>query len=255
MIYFEHPLSERVRSFLRIEHLFNRFDAECIRADSPWAHHLALFTLFEIMECAGRAELKLDILQELERQKQLLVNSRLVEPEEAEKQRQQLQKTAENLQGIQQKFGQHLRENDWLMAIKQRMFVPGGTSPFDLSSYHFWQQLPFERRLADLKKWIGTLLPTQQAIVLLLNILRSNTLTVDCVAQKGNYQRNSLAQNIHMLVIEVEQQSCALPEVSANKYFTHIRFLEASQEHARGRPLNQDVSFKLVMCSFDPVVE
>ena len=32
---------------------------------------LALATLFDIMECAARAELKLDILQELERQKQM----------------------------------------------------------------------------------------------------------------------------------------------------------------------------------------
>lgn len=71
MILFEHPLSERVRNFLRIEHLFRRFQAEIVRQDSVWSHHLALFTLFEIMECAARAELKLDILQELERQNNL----------------------------------------------------------------------------------------------------------------------------------------------------------------------------------------
>lgn len=36
MIRFEHPLSERVRSFLRIEHLFVRFHRESMRCDSPW---------------------------------------------------------------------------------------------------------------------------------------------------------------------------------------------------------------------------
>ncbi len=255
MIVFEHPLSERVRSFLRIEHLFNRFNAESVRADSPWAHHLALFTLFEIMECAGRAEVKLDILQELERQKQLLANSRDINREEACKLKPQLQQVAESLQGVQQKFGQHLRENEWLMAIKQRMLVPGGTSPFDMSSYYYWQQLPHERRLADLQKWIAMLTPTYHAVSVLLGILRSNTRSVDCVAHKGNYQHNSLAQNIHMLSIEVDMAQQALPEVSANKYFTHIRFLSASQENARGRALEEDVPFKLIMCSFDPVVE
>lgn len=255
MICFEHPLSERVRSFLRIEHLFNRFNAESKRTDSPWAHHMALFTLFEIMECAGRAEVKLDILQELERQKQLLATSRKMGREDVWEQEPQLHQVAESLQCVQQKFGQHLRENEWLMAIKQRMLVPGGTSPFDMSSYYYWQQLPYERRLADLQKWIATLMPTYNAVTVLLGILRSNTRAVDCVAQKGNYQHNSLAQNIHMLSIEVNMAQQALPEVSANKYFTHIRFLGVSQESARGKPLEEDIPFKLIMCSFDPVVE
>ena len=76
MITFEHPLSERVRNFLRIEYLFKRFQDEIVCSDSVWAHHLALATLFDIMECAARAELKLDILQELERQKQMMVQNR-----------------------------------------------------------------------------------------------------------------------------------------------------------------------------------
>ncbi|WP_373698632.1 cell division protein ZapD, partial [Neisseria dentiae] len=141
MIRFEHPLSERVRSFLRIEHLFNRFQTESMQQeDSPWPHHLALFTLFEIMECAGRAELKLDILQELERQRQFAAAGRIQGAQAVLSA--QLQAVAENLQGIKQKFGQHLRENDWLMAIKQRMLVAGGTSPFDLPAYYFWQRQP-----------------------------------------------------------------------------------------------------------------
>lgn len=254
MIRFEHPLSERLRSFLRIEYLFKRFHSESERQDdSPWAHHLALFSLFEIMECAGRAEVKLDILQELERQKQIWSDSRF-QGEHQVVTRERLQEVSDNLQGVQQKFGQHLRENDWLMAIKQRMLVPGGTSPFDLSSYYFWQQLPYEHRLNDLRKWIGTLLPTREAIAVLLNILRSNTQSAECIAQQGNYQSNSLPQNIHMLTIEVDIHHQALPEVSANKYITHIRFLEASQEHARGKQLVTDVPFKLIMCSFDPIL-
>lgn len=255
MIRFEHPLSERVRSFLRIEHLFCRFHAESVRDDSPWAHHLALQSLFEIMECAGRAELKLDILQEIERQKQLLTAERCVNGEDIQTRRERFREVAENLQGIQQKFGQHLRENEWLMAIKQRMQVPGGTSPLDLSSYYYWQQRSHEERLHDLNTWIATLLPTYEAITVLLDILRSNTRAVDCCAANGNYQHNSLAQNVHMLTIELQRSAAALPEVSANKYFTHIRFLAASQQSTRGKPITHDVPFKLIMSSFDAVVE
>src|SRR3989454_8256827 len=45
--------------------LFRSFIA---RTD-PHDHHMALLTLFEIMEVSSRADLKSDLLQELERQK------------------------------------------------------------------------------------------------------------------------------------------------------------------------------------------
>ena len=252
IIRFEHPLSERVRNFLRIEHLFRRFQVEIEYRDSVWSHHWALFTLFDIMECAARAELKLDILQELERQRQITVCSCDKEMELAFQER--LKQVATGLQSIQQKFGQHLRENEWLMAIKQRMLVAGGTSPFDLPSYYCWQQLPYEERLADLQMWIRALMPTYDAISVLLDILRSNTREVDCVAHNGHYQHASLAQNIHLLRIDVAQSYQVMPEVSANKYITHIRFLDVSRERARGKQTAADLSFKMIMCSFDPVV-
>ena len=250
IIHFEHPLSERVRNFLRIAHLFKHFHEVVIRSEI-WAHHCALFSLFEIMEAAARAELKLDILQELERQKSLARQR----GEEGKNVLVDIQTAITNLQSVQQKFGQHLRENEWLMAIKQRMFVPGGTSPYDLPSYYYWQQKkPAEREL-QLQQWIQSLLPTYEAIKLLLEILRQNSLSVDCLATSGSYQHNSLAQNIHLLGINVSQNATALPEVSANKYFTHIRFLQASQQQARGPVLTTDIPFTLVMCSFDPVIK
>ena len=70
MLSFDHPLSERVRSLIRIEHLFNRFN-HAAEGEDKWSHHIALNALFEIMEASSRAELKLDILQELERQRQM----------------------------------------------------------------------------------------------------------------------------------------------------------------------------------------
>ncbi|MCX8749749.1 MULTISPECIES: cell division protein ZapD [Snodgrassella] len=250
MIHFEHPLSERVRNFLRIAYLFRHFHEVVVRKE-VWAHHCALFSLFEIMEAAARAELKLDILQELERQKGLARQR----GEDGKDALETIQTAISNLQNVQQKFGQHLRENEWLMAIKQRIFVPGGTSPYDLPSYYYWQQKNPEERESQLRQWIQSLLPTYEAISLLLEILRHNSLSVECVANAGSYQHNSLGQNIHLLGINVAQHETALPEVSANKYFTHIRFLQASQQQARGLVLTTDIPFTLVMCSFDAVIK
>ena len=71
VIRYEHPLNERIRTLMRLEDLYGRalfFTGETAPAD----HHAALLALFEIVDVAARADLKTDILQELERQRQLL---------------------------------------------------------------------------------------------------------------------------------------------------------------------------------------
>ncbi|MDO4433841.1 MAG: cell division protein ZapD [Alysiella sp.] len=247
MLHFDHPLSERVRSLIRIEHLFNRFK-HTLAGEDKWSHHVAIGSLFEIMECSSRADLKLEILQELERQRQIISRNQANNPV-----LDRLNQATQNLQEIQQKFGQHIRENEWLMALKQRFAVAGGTTPVELPSYYFWQKQAAEQRRQDLETWSQAMMPTYQATELLLEILRSHALTSECQANKGNYQHNSMAHNIHLLTIEIPMGENALPEVSANKYFTHIRFLSTDQNSMRGKQIERNIKFKMMMCSFDPI--
>ncbi|MBI3069467.1 MAG: cell division protein ZapD, partial [Betaproteobacteria bacterium] len=71
MISYEYPLSERVRTLLRLEDLYDRVDYFLAKSEAR-EHHVALLLIFEILEVSGRADLKSDLLQELERQKQAL---------------------------------------------------------------------------------------------------------------------------------------------------------------------------------------
>ena len=71
MISYEYPLSERIRTLLRLEDLYERLDY-FLEKNEPLQHHVALLLIFEIYEVASRADLKSDLLQELERQKQSL---------------------------------------------------------------------------------------------------------------------------------------------------------------------------------------
>ena len=54
MIVFEYPLNERIRTLLRLEDLFERTSFFFARQDSHH-HHVALVTMFEILEVASRA--------------------------------------------------------------------------------------------------------------------------------------------------------------------------------------------------------
>ena len=59
MITYEYPFNERIRTLLRLEDLFEK-TAYFAQADGQLEHHTALVTMFEILEVAGRADLKMD---------------------------------------------------------------------------------------------------------------------------------------------------------------------------------------------------
>ena len=64
MITYEYPFNERIRTLLRLEDLFDKANY-FVQQDGSREHHAVLLTLFEILEVAGRADLKLDLIQEL----------------------------------------------------------------------------------------------------------------------------------------------------------------------------------------------
>ena len=128
MITYEYPLNERIRTLLRLEDLFEKtlYFAD---TDGPHEHHVALVTMFEILEVAGRADLKFDLVQELERQRQILLSFRNnpdISEDALSGALYEIEQSSTALLAMQGKTGQYLRENDWLMSIKNRAGIPGG---------------------------------------------------------------------------------------------------------------------------------
>ena len=176
MIVYDHPLSERVRTLLRLEDLFERINYFVGKPDGE-EHHVALLLIFEILEVASRADLKSDLLQELERQKQVLEALRDnpdISEEALENVLWQIDQCSSRLFQASGKVGQELRENEWLMSIKQRTAIPGGVCEFDLPSYHYWLQQETEVRRHDLQQWLAPFLPTRDAIGIVLRLLRES---------------------------------------------------------------------------------
>ena len=71
MVLYEYPFNESIRTMLRLEHLFDRL-GQLMGRNAPMDHHFALVTMFEVMDVASRADLKSDLLKDLERQKTLI---------------------------------------------------------------------------------------------------------------------------------------------------------------------------------------
>ena len=250
MISYEFPLNERVRTMLRLEDLFFRI-VRFIESDESPDHHAALGILFEILEVACRADLKSELLQELERQKKVL-NGLHNNPEISESALDALIADIENtsaaLLKMTGKIGQHLRDNEWLMGIKQRAIIPGGVCEFDLPSYHYWQHQNTEFRQNNLNEWLGPLLPLRDGITILLKLLRESGRTHHFTAFHGSFQQMQGGRVAQMLRISLNAEIPCIPEISANKYALNIRFVEAKYT-AKTALYDQDVAFDLTFCS------
>jgi len=251
VITYEYPLNERIRTLLRLEDLFERSRHFIARTD-PHDHHMALLTLFEILEVSSRADLKSDLLQELERQKQVLLSFRN-NPEIAEERLsgvlKDIEQAAASLFSMTGKIGQYLRENDWLMSIKQRTGIPGGACEFDLPSYHYWLHRPAEERTGQLAAWTGPLYPLRDGTAIILRILRESGRPQSVVAQQGMYQQMQGGKSAQMLRLRLEPTAACVPQISANKYVLKIPFLSQAGEDARTRTADWDVPFELTFCN------
>lgn len=246
MLHFDFPLTERVRNYIRVEQLFDRFN-EALAGDDKWMHHAAIYTLFELVECASKAELKRDMLQELERQR--LQQNASGTPDSARLEK--LNQAIQELQTLNTHSAQNLRENEWLTAFKQRLNIVGSNTAVELPSYHFWLNQTAAERREYLRKWSATALPIHNAVGLVLETLRSNPQVIDCQAISGKYEHGGLVQTTQLLSVEIDPALGVVPEVAANKYFTNISFLQANQESTRSKLSEQDLPFKLILCGLD----
>ena len=250
MITYEYPLNERIRTLLRLEDLFERAGHFLAKADSL-DHHVALLTLFEIAEVASRADLKSDLLQELERQKQTLLGFRN-NPQIAEQALNQIisdiERASAALLATTGKVGQYLRENEWLMSIKQRTGIPGGVCEFDLPSYHFWRHRDSAGRGADLATWFTPLLPIRDGTAIVLKLLREGGKPVSHIAHQGAFSQMLGGKLSQMVRIRLPNGSAFIPEISANKYALNVRFTTFGAE-TRPRVCDADVEFELTFCN------
>ena len=252
LIHFEHPLNERIRTFLRLEHLFLQVDHFRPLADS-WSNRAAIEGLLSIMSIFGRSDLKTEILKELERHISNLERVRQqpgVNMQALGLVLDDLEQAIHQVYRMDGQIARNLRKNEFLTTILQRSSIPGGGCNFDLPQYHRWLNQPHEVRQDQMNEWMHELHPVREAVVLLLNLVRGSTLPSDETASQGFFQKTlESASPAQMIRVGLPRQSNIFTEISGNKHRFSIRFLEAVDT---GRPTQTklDVPFQLTMCIF-----
>lgn len=250
MILYEYPFNERIRTYLRLEHLFRRL-GELIPRSHPLDHHYALATIFEVMDVAARADLKSDVLKDLERQKQALNGYRgnpAISEQVLDEVIGQLESCFGAVNGTPGKAGQPLTENEWLMSIRSRAGIPGGTCEFDLPGYYAWQHHPAEARRADLERWAHTLAPLAESIHLLLRLLRESGLPQKVIATGGQLQQTlPQGRTFQLLRLRIDPALGLVPEISGNRLIVSVRLMR--QESDRMQASSDNAPFELTLCA------
>lgn len=251
MIIYEYPFNERIRTLLRLEDLYEKF-IFFLHQEHPQQHHIALATIFEMLEVAGRADLKSDLLQELERQKQTLLGFKSnpnVASDRLDEVLSDVDRSLVALMGSQGKTGQNIRDNEWLMSIRGRTIIPGGACEFDLPSYYAWQHRSPQQRFNDISNWFAPLVPLFDAIGVVLRLLRESGRSAKTIAQAGSYQQMLQGKVYQMLRLGIDEALGAIPEISANKYMLWVRFTSQDGD-MKPKSFENDVPFELTLCNF-----
>ncbi len=251
MILYEYPINERIRTYLRLEHLFDRL-TELVAREQALDHHHALTTIFEMMDVGSRADLKSDVLKDLDKQKHILDAYRgnpAIAQSVLDEVLSELGRCFQALNGLPGKAGQSLTENDWLMSIRSRAGIPGGTCEFDLPAYYAWQHKTGVQRRSDLQRWIATLTPFADSIHVLLKLLRDSGAPQKVIANGGKFQQ-SLPQGrpIQLLRLALDPALELIPEISGNRLMVLIRLMHLGDDD-RLHASPEDTAFELTLCA------
>lgn len=248
---YEQPLNERVRAFLRLEYLYKQVE-HYSKGTNEWDLRNTITALINIADFLTRSDIKTELIKELERHSTTL-NS-LANSPAVDNQRLSLilERIDENLRGLKDSTyqpGQNMRHNEFIMSIKQRLSIPGGTCNFDIPGYYFWLHKPHREREIDLENWRSDLRLLNDSIQLSLQMIRNSKTPSNEQAEKGFFQKQ-LESNVSCQLIRVvlPSDSVYYPEISGGKHRFAIRFMEHQSTSERPVQTSENVSFELHCC-------
>ncbi|MEI2266318.1 cell division protein ZapD [Erwinia sp. CGal63] len=243
-VLFEHPLNEKMRTWLRIEFLLNQLEGSRIIVDS-----LSALTFFrnaaELLDVFERGELRTEIVKELDKQQQKLRSWAEVPGVDMDVVH-QLHDSLKSRSAILMaapRMGQLMREDRLIALVRQRLSIPGGCCSFDLPTLHIWLHIAQEKRDSQVALWMDSLSPIREALTLILDLIRQSGAFRHQTSLNGFYQDN--AEDAELLRLQLTLEDSLYPQVSGHKSRYAIRFLPLDSEHGE---VPARLDFQLACC-------
>ncbi len=253
LIVYEQPLSERMRTFLRLDFLFSRINYLDQCNDHPWTSRFIVQTIGDIINVISHVDIKQELIKELKRNAHTLealaqnpnVNSqRLTEVQQSIKQ------MSDTLCSHEASVGSRLRNIELLDSVRKRAVTPANDCDFDLPGYCYWLRSSVDQRSRALQRWVAELDVLRQSVELVLQLVRGSAVVTAETAIKGFFQRNLSNKPTWCQMVRVQLPADAqwFPEISGGKHRLTVRFMIPGSEDSRPLQSNQDIAFKLFCC-------
>jgi len=251
LIAYEQPLNERIRAFLRLEHLF-KFASYHISGTSEWDNRSAIIDFLNIVDQISRSDIKMDLIKELEKHSstlESLKNNKNVDMSRLNEILENISTVSSILRNSSCQPGQTIRQDEFISSIKQRSIMPSGSCNFDLPNYHYWLNKSAEERKKDLQKWYEDLEILYEGVKLTLTMVRNSSNPVHEIATSGFFQKPiDSGLSCQLIRILLPSNSEYYPEISGGKHRFTVRFMQQLTSDSRPVQTSDNVEFELHCC-------
>ena len=248
---YEQPLGERIRSFLRLEHLFSAI-YQAIAGPTTWDSRHALSGMIEVTDLLSRTDVKAELIKELERHCTTLVSladKPGVDQQLLEKTIVPMEHQAVQLKSTDYQPGFRVRNDELINQVRQRVSIPGGACGFDLPAYQFWLARNLHERISHLNTWMEDLRRIERGIDTVLVNIRQSAVPRPCLAESGFFQRQlDTTHPCQLIRVVLPANTAWFPEISGGKHRFTVRFLQHARTGARPDQVAQDIDFELQIC-------
>lgn len=248
---YEQPLNERIRTFLRVEHLTARLHHH--RRDSAlWGRRAAMDALLDILNVMSRHDIRGQVSKELELRRRSLHH--LSERDDVDQEAltgilTELDAIASEMAQIPPQFASYqLRDNELLNSLNNRHAIPGGTCSFDLPAYHHWLAQSDATIDADFDRWFRRVAPVERGVRLLLRLLRDSAEPTTETAENGVLVHNT-ATGTQMIRVLLDDHS-VFPEISGGRHRATVRFMRYQDSQMHLRQTENSIVFRMACCRF-----
>lgn len=251
-MFYEHPINNKIRTWLRFTHSFERLHSMVHESSQQWDYH-AFQQLFDLLDLSEQFDFRAEILMELDRFHQflqMLADNPEVDHGQWEKLVKDINRTTMELRSAPNRPSFVLCTNPWVSTLRSRMHVAGGCNEFDMPSFHWWRHRLPEQKHNDLQDFQKLFAPYHHALSILLDSIRQTARIESYSMVAGNISFNlSAGATIVLLRVELPDDSPFFPEISANRHIVNIRMLELAEGSWETKQINKSGNLSVALCS------
>lgn len=244
MINYDFPLNEKLRRFLRIEELFEKMDVH-LKSRNKFSDYMTFEILFNLMSSASRSDLKVELMQELEKQN-IKVKQRRKSANSKTLQNKILRIKKILSKNVLQP-GFYFGDDRLIQEIKTRRDSPFGILSTDFPEFKFWLESKNElKRKIYFQKKIEPFIAIKDATKLILNLLRKESVVQAAQTSDGHFQiKLNPLEKKDIVIVTLQKKLRVIPNISSNKYAINIQFTDSNH-----KKINQKINFKIALSKF-----